>query len=160
MPPSKLSFKRWDYALDRTHRRHYIKPMTFKAELPFLRIWGRWPQRQWTLQFGHHNRQWLGFKGDGGQIKRRCILLGRFRLLRGAWLCRARARRRHWISGIRLPQDRFSKPNPYQWWNICFVFVVICELYFFNLKMLKICTCGWECVLGERSVWSVGLCFW
>ena len=72
----------------------YIEPMTFKVELPFVRIWKRWPWGQWTLQFGRHSRRWLGFGGDGGQIERRRILLGRFRLLRRAWLGRARARRR------------------------------------------------------------------
>ena len=128
--------------------------MTFKVELPFMRIWRRWPRRQWTLQFGCHSQRWLGFGGDGGRIERRRILLGWFRLPRGAWLG-AMARWRRWISGICLPQVRISKPNPYPWWNICFVFIVICELSLSKLKMLKICTRGWECVLGERNVWSV-----
>ena len=58
----------------------YIKPMTFKAELPFVRIWRRWPRRQWALQFGRHSQRWLGFGGDGGQIERRCILLDQWEI--------------------------------------------------------------------------------
>ena len=72
----------------------YIELMTFKVELPFVRIWRRWPRWQWTLQFGCHSRRWLGFEGDGDQIEQRHILLGRFRLTRGAWLGGARGQRR------------------------------------------------------------------
>ena len=35
------------------------------------------------------------------------------------------------------------------------MFIVICELSLSKLKMLKICTRGWECVFRERGVFWV-----
>ena len=58
------------------------------------------------------------------------------------------------------PLTLHSKPNPYPWWNICFVFIVICELSLsfspsLSLKCWNLYMWIWVCFGRERSVWSV-----